>query len=290
MSDWDDITTARLYLAYSAGGKGKTSFSLSGKGKKGYMEFDPGSLARAVPGLKAMGVKRDDVDVYKAEWPFEWDDITRLNTAMVGASGKGAVQVVPELSGFIEMRKNFRNAFGKMLKESDIRDIIMDTETFLWDMEQLYLKEKFQHDLNNMSDSRLKTLEFESLNNDMTQYHIAAKQADKNLIWLCHEKEVWVNNEPSGRFVSDGWKEAEGLADVALRFTVKDREPHAEIYKAGGTNLKIVGLEFRLPTIDSVSLVLDAASFLMGEDIPLPDEITEEGILSKARMVGFKGE
>ena len=124
MADWDDIVSARLFLAYSAGGKGKTTFALSGKSKKAYFEFDPGSLARAVPGLKAMGIKRDDVEVYKAEWPIEWDDITRLNTSMVGDSGKGAIQVVPELDGFIDARSLFRRAFAKacLLYTSDAAD------------------------------------------------------------------------------------------------------------------------------------------------------------------------
>lgn len=265
---------SRVFYVFSASGLGKSTFSLSGKGKKWYAELDAGSFERAESGLD---IPEGSLDIEYFYPPTEWEednwDNAVIDTSMVGASGKGGIQVISEIKGYKELRARFRNAYGKALQR-DYSDLIIDTESNYYDVIQLAMKQKFQEELG-LAAGKMKRLEYDLLYQDMFQVMRGAKGVGKNLIMLAHEKEAWAGNEATGKMIPDGCKKVMDEADVTLRFVKRNRKPVAIIYKAAGADMGLVDMEIEEPTIEKVSLILDCATAMRKNKVPLPDSIDE---------------
>jgi hypothetical protein len=92
---------------------------------------------------------------------------------------------------------------------------------------------------------------------------------------IAHEKEIWVNDKPTGQYTHDGKKEAANLADITLRFKVEGKRPIAEIMKAGAGGMELVGRKIAEPTIPSVNAFLDAAIKIRKAGMTLPGDNKE---------------
>lgn len=277
------MSTPRVYYCYSASGLGKSTFALSGPKKKWYAELDAGSFERAESGLD---IPKDLIDINYFYPPIKWDDDEDgdkvVDTSMVGKSGHGAIKVITKLEGFRELRKQFRNAYGKALQDPEIEDVIIDTESNYYDLIQLAQKQRFQEELG-VEAGKLKRAEYDELYAEMFQIMRGAKGSRKNLILLAHEKELWIGGEPTGKFIPDGCKKVPDEADVSLRFVKKNRKPVAIIVKAGGADMRMVDMEIEEPTIEKVDHLLDCAKALQKEmkrnkGLKFPEDV--EGIIN----------
>lgn len=278
---------ARIITGYSLAGKGKTTFALSGKGKKAYFEFDPGSYERAESGLI---IPEGSLDIYQCHPPFDesvFEEVGELDTRMVGKSGEGPVKVVHKLVGYEEVRRQFRSAFGKTLTDDSISDLIIDTQDDLWDLEQNAFKQRIQ-DETSKREGNLSRLEYQECNLDMNQYVMGAKKYGKNLIMICHQTEVWSGGSATGQLKPAGWNEAVDKSDITLEFRVRDSKPYAVIKKSGGADLALVDKEIIEPTLDKVIEIIESASFLRkhARNIELPDDVDD--IIKEAKKLKFK--
>lgn len=277
---------ARIISAYSLAGRGKTTFALSGKGRKAYFEFDPGSYERAESGLL---IPEGSLDIYRCHPPFDdsvFEEVGTLDTRMVGKSGEGPVKVIHKLSGYEEVRRAFRSQFGKTLQDESVEDIILDTQDDLWDLEQNAFKQRIQ-DETTKREGNLSRLEYQECNTDMNQYVMGAKKYGKNLIMICHQSEVWSGGTATGQFKPAGWNEVVDKSDITLEFRISDHKPYAVVKKSGGADLALVDKEIRNPTLDRVIDIIEAAAFLRkhARDAELPDEVDD--ILREAKKVKF---
>lgn len=278
---------ARVILGYSSRGKGKTTFAVSGKGRKIYFEFDPGSYERAESGLD---IPEGSLDIIKIHPPFDddvFEEYGELDTSMTGKSGAGPIKVVHKLEGYEKKRREFRSAFSKALKDEIVSDIIFDTEDDLWDLEQNSFKERIQTETN-VQRVNIGRLEYQECNTDMNQYIMGSKSYNKNLLLICHQSEIYSGGDPTGQYKPAGWNGAEDKADIVLEFRVRDSAPYAVVKKAGGADLALVGKEIENPTVENVTAIIEAAAFLRkhARDKALPDEVSD--ILSEAKKLKFK--
>lgn len=278
---------ARVITVYSLAGRGKTTFALSGKGRKAYFEFDPGSYERAESGLF---IPEGSLDIYRIHPPFDdsvFEDWGELDTSMVGKSGAGPVKVVHKLKGYEEKRREFRSAFSKVLKDESITDIILDTEDDLWDLEQNAFKQRIQEETNVQRSGNISRLEYQECNTDMNQYTMGSKSYGKNLIMVCHQSEVWSGGEATGQFKPAGWNEAVDKSDATLEFRIRDHKPYAVLKKAGGADLALVDKEITNPTLDRVISIIEAAAYLRkyARSEELPDDVDD--ILKEAQKLKF---
>lgn len=259
---------SRVFLAYSKPGKGKTTFSLSG-GKTAYFEMDAGSYDRAT---KSMNIVDGMITVTRCYPPLTaLEDLGKLSTAMVGQAGKGAVQVVHRFKGWREAYGQFLEGYLAAIKTPEIETIVIDTSTMAWKMAQNAFRQRVQDEVpTEMQADRLKRLEYEEPGSQMDQVVKGCKMFDKNLVLIAHEGEVWFKGEATGEPKPDGWGELDGVADVTLRFTVEGNKPVATITKVGGADLAMIGIKIPIPTIQSVSDLIDGAAKLRKAGMSVP--------------------
>ena len=269
-----------VYLAYGPQGSGKTYFSLSGTGRKWYGEFDPGGFERS-------GADPDDPNIEVHRYPPPLQsllELGKLDLQSVGRTGSGGVQVSYKLVGWQEtFWQGFITDYMQALS-GDFTDFILDTNKMEWEMCRNAFRQRVQEETDLDEQRRLTRLDYATPNEHQTQIIQGAKARGKNLIMVAHEKGEWKNNEPTGRQVPDGWKEAEDFADIALRFFVRDKRPVGVIYKAASGGLDLIDMEVVEPTIDKMDTLIRAATALRRAGIPLAG-MDAEAIVQTAEMV-----
>ncbi len=251
---------ARTWLVSGAAGTGKTTFALSGEGIVDFYEFDPGSFDRSV-----IGLQEGKVNLHKFPPP-----LTNLIRPEKTSTINPAVPIsVHQLEGWSEMWWEFVSYYLPALKGDGYP--VIDTETKLW----LCIRQGFLQEVQEATGTereRLNSLAYTEPNARYSQVVTAPKIKGKDLVLLAHEKEVWVNDKPTGQFAHDGYKEAPNLSDCSLRFTLKDKKPLATIVKAGTGGLELIGREVVAPTLPMMNAILDAASKLRSLHMELPED------------------
>lgn len=284
----------RIITLFAGTGDGKSTTALKDKARKAYFEFDPGSYERAESGLR---LQEGQVDIYRFHPPFDLDvflDEGRLSTAMVGDSGKGAVQVIHKLYGWEELRREFRRQFALCLQDDTIRDIIFDTGDDLWTIEQNAFKQRKQDDVK-MDAAQMNRLEYKECNADMLQYYMACKSKGKNLIVVCHMADEYSGGTATGKVKPAGWNDGPEKSDITVRLRRKNRAPSGTITKAGGAHMGLIDMEIDITeqyplNIDTMVLLVNSATYLQSKDIDLDPDWDFEEIINQAKKELWKEE
>lgn len=252
--------SGRVYLIMGEAGTGKSTFALSGTGKTWVAEWDVGSFARTG--------KDETPSLTMKQYRSPLTNLLGPGRISVGPSGGIAPATVHVLAGWKEAFWQFVEDYLEVLG-GDTQNIVVDTSTKLW----LACRQGFLQEIQQAAGAdreRLSTLQYTEPNARMDQIVEAAKLADKNLILISHEKEMYVNDKPSGVIIPDSYKQLPNLADCTLRFTLKDKKPQAHVYKAGTGGLELLNMVLEQPTLESVDELLTAASKLRRAGKPVP--------------------
>lgn len=264
---------ARTWQVFGQTGTGKSTFARSAPEPHFYAELDPGSFERA-------GGDPEDPALHQYHAPLTaLEDMGILDYSMVGNSGRGAVQIAHKYTGWNETYWEFIKDFMAFIKKGP-GTVVIDTSTLLWDMAQNALRQRIQQGEgdHNFKSDRLKRLEYQEPNSQLTQVLQGAKARGCDLIMVAHRGEIWVDDKPTGRWKPDGWNRAMEESDVSLMFEVKSKKPVATIFKAGGCDLELVGREVVEPTFASVEALVNAATKIRKAGMALPagnDELLE---------------
>lgn len=244
---------AYVGLVYGPRGSGKTTAVVNGPGRKGYMELDIGSLARAANGLD---IDRSLIDYYPYRLPpTSLRDMGRVSTTAVNAeTGKGAATIVHNLKGWDALAFRFTQEFcdlcedyqyvlidsvdkaGNPTKErqkvkrekgEELTDICIDTSTIMWDLLQDGTRERIQRTIpESQWEKELKQLEFEEPNSQVWMMCNYAKSYRKNLIFTAAETYPWKNSGADRGYdysspKPDGNKYLPGWVDFEMRMSVE---------------------------------------------------------------------
>ena len=259
--------TSRIIIAWGATSMGKSTFAINGSGKTWYAEFDPGSYDRATEAIDPSELTRITLAKFYAPLTSIIDAGT-LSTAMMGQSGKGAVQIGHKLKGWREKYNEFWQGYVQAC-EADYDTIVIDTSSRLWNMAQNALRQRIQEEVQGVDQAeRLKRLEYQEPNDQLTMMVNAAKETGKNLVLIAHEGEKWVKGEPTGEAKPDGWGDAAKESDISLRFTIKNRLPVATVYKP---EVLVKGWEIENPTMQKADEFLRALALNQKLGFPAPE-------------------
>lgn len=275
-----------VYLAFGPNGSGKSSFALSGTGNKWYAEFDPGSLDRT-----GIDIAEANIEPHFYHPPLQsLLDMGSLDLASVGR-GAGGVQIAYKLSGWKEMFwDHFITDYMKALTEGDFQDFIIDTNKMEWEMCRNSFRQRIQEESDLDEKRRLSRLDYQEPNNQQTQLIQGVKGRGKNYIMVAHEAEIWAGGEPTGRYKPDGWREAEDLADITLRFSIRNKRPVGTIHKAAAGGLDLLDMEIVEPTIEKMDKLIKSAALLRRQGVPLLGSdgkvMSYEDIVATAEMMG----
>ena len=266
------------FLVWAAPGTGKTTFALSGEGRKWYAELDAGSYSRAVAG---MPLAEGEVEVHKFYVPLtSLLDIARIDTAMVGQSGKGPVQFVHNLKGWNEKYTEFLATYLEAL-DTDCRYIVIDTSTRLWEMARNASMQRIQQTRPaDQWSANMRTPEYQEANDQIAQIVEAAKMYDKHLILIAHQKEIWANGDATGKFQADGSKHIPAMMDMVLRFAIVDKLPVATIEKGP---LALTEMRLVAPTLPEVIDLLDSAAAIQRAGLEMPT--TPDEVIALAKVL-----
>ena len=270
-----------VYLAYGPNGSGKSWFALSGKGRKWYAEFDPGSFDRT-----GLDPKNPDLELHKYPPPISsLMDKGKLDLSMVGKSGRGGVGVSLKYTDWDEIFwAGFVKDYTDALTANQFDDYIWDTAKLMWEMNQNSYRERIQEETDLDTYRGLTRLDYKTPNMWMHRFIQAAKAKSRNVVIVAHQKDEWQNGEPTGRYKPDGWDEASDQSDCTLRFFVRNRRPVGILEKGGSAGMDVIGLEVVEPTIEKMNRLLDAATALRRAGIPLAG-MDAEAIVQTAGMV-----
>jgi len=260
---------SRVYLFTGDNGTGKTSCALGDNPEDivDFYEFDAGSFERAAASMP--DTTRINVNRYYA--PLT----NLLDQGKISVSEKGgmAPATTHRLEGWKDQFWNFVRDYLGGLKNGDARPVI-DTETKLWLMIRQAFLEEVQ-DAVGPNRERLDQLQYTEPNARHSQIIEAAKQYNRDLVMLAHEKELYIKKEAQGIMVPDGFKEVPNMADAVLRFRLVDRKPVATITKAGAGGLDLLGVEIHEPTLPLINDVLDASAKLRKAGKAVPRDAME---------------
>ncbi len=267
------------FLVWGAPGTSKSTFALSGEGRKWYVELDPGSLDRAK--------KRVDmslVEVYECYPPISMDEGV-LDVSMVGQSGKGAIQVKHHLEGYDESHKLLRAEFAKAIMKPEIGSIVFDTGTLMDSLITNAFKQRIQNETD-VERIRLTKLEYQERNQNWYWFLGHAKAKKKNLVITARQRDVYQNGERTGNVIAAGWDDTGYQVDIEIKFTIEDRKPVGTIMKAGGAHIALVGVKVIEPTIPKMELLVACADRISDKGLPMPE--SGEAILEQGQALGAR--
>lgn len=252
---------AKVHLVLGDAGVGKTTYALSGEDPVDYFETDPGSIERAMAGTNIDPAR---VRIHQYSPPLS------SLTIPVGLDTKNlkAPVSIHHLKGWTEVFWHLVQDYLEALNGDGYP--VFDTETKLWLMTRQTFMQELQ-DATGQERDRLAPLQYTEPNARYDQIISAAKAKGKDLILIAHEKEIWENDRATGRYRHDGKAEAANLADVVLRFIIRNKKPVAIVQKAGAGGLELIGREIQEPTIGKVNAILDSAAKLRRSGFELPD-------------------
>lgn len=265
-----------VYLLIGPAGSGKTTCSLSGEGKTAYFEWDPGSYDRAMKGSQAS----EDNIILSRHWP---PLTSLLNLGKVSAQGLG--MQMKHLEGWTEMYSEFVDKYLDCLQDPEVNQSVFDTETALWLGVRQGWQQQIQDAGSKQEADRMSPLVYTEANSRYSQIIAASKMFGKDLVLIGHMKEEWKNDKATGVMIHDGHKEAPNLADLFLEFRIKDKQPVATIRKAGAGGLELVGMELEAPTLGDLKALLDGASLIRKNGLPLPEPLTLESVRQTAALL-----
>lgn len=265
-----------VLLFIGPAGSGKTTCALSGEGKTGYFELDPGSYDRAMRG--------SPVDESNIILSRHWAPLTSLmSIGKVSASGLG--MQMKHLEGWTEEYVKLVDAYLEALQNPDVSQCVFDTETAEWLMIRNGWSQQIQNAGNKVEADRMSPLVYTEANSRYEQIVTASKVFGKDLILIGHMKEEYKNDKATGTMIHDGHKEAPNLADLFLQFEVVDRKPVATIRKAGAGGLELVGMKLTAPTLVDLRNLLDGAALIRRSGLDLPVPLTLESVLELAESL-----
>lgn len=248
-------------LVMGPAGSGKSTFALSGEGLTAYMEFDPGSFARAAKGR--------DIDMSRVILTKHYPPLTSLldiGEMMKGAGGGLAPQAARILKGWLETYEAFVRDYLNALDNADVTSIVIDTETRMW----LTVRQAYLQQAQDASDTKaLDQLHYTEPNARYDQILVAAKIYEKDLVLVSHLKEEYKGNKGTGRMIHDGYKEAPDGADLTLEFSVEDRMPVARVRDKP---MALDGFVLPAPTLGYCADLLDAAAAIQRSGLEMPEE------------------
>lgn len=271
-----------VYLLIGPAGSGKSSVALSGAGKTGFMEFDPGSYERAVSGSPI----DESMIRLSRHWP-PLDSLRDLGKINVGPQGGVAPAAVRHLTGWREKYEDFVEKYFVNLEDPEVLQIVIDTETRQWlVIRQGFLQQvqEAQAGSNKAEADRLGTLQYTEPNARYEQLSVASKMYGKDLVLIGHMKAEYRGDTATGRMIHDGHKEAENIADLFLEFSIENKQPVATIRKAGAGGLELVGMKLVAPTLGTLHELLDNASLIRKMGGTLPNPLTPESIANAAKV------
>jgi hypothetical protein len=232
---------SRVYLFTGDNGTGKTSCALGDNPEDivDFYEFDAGSFDRAAAAMDNL----DRISVKRYYAPLT--NLLDQGKISVGSGGGIAPATVHRLEGWKDKFWEFVADYLAGLK-GNARPVI-DTETKLWLMIRQGFLEEVQ-DATGPNRERLDQLQYTEPNARHSQLIEAAKQFNKDLVMLAHEKEQYIKKEATGVMIPD-----------VATFT-----------KAGAGGLDLLGVEIVEPTLPLINDVLDAAAKLRkaGQEVP----------------------
>ncbi len=267
------------YLVWGPPGTTKSTFAMSGEGKKWYVELDPGSLERA-----KRKVDMSLVEVYECYPPFSMDEGV-LDVSMVGNSGKGAVQIVHQLEGYDEAHKLLRGNFAKAILNPEIDSIIFDTGTLLDNLIVTSFLQRIQNETD-VERTRLTKLEYKERAAGWFFFLNNAKAKKKNIIITAREREMYKGGEPTGVMIPSGWDDAPYQVDMEIRFSIENRQPVGTIMKAGGAHVALVGVKVIEPTIPKMEELTRCAWAISDQKLPMPE--SAESIIEQGQALGAR--
>lgn len=265
----------KVIVVFGEAGTGKTTFALSGSKPAHYFEWDSGSFERAATGLN---LQEDDVVLH--QYPAPLTNLMDMGVLAVGSKGGYAPATGHTLVGWKDLFWGFVKDYLESLKLPGYPVIDTDTKLYLA-IRQAFLEQV--QDAVGPEQDRLTSLQYTEPLARKSQIMDAARQHGKDLILLAHEKEVYLNDKPTGILIPDTHKETVAMADCTLRFTLEDKRPVATIYKAGTGGLELIGMKIPEPTLTGMNRVLDIASALRRQGLPIPD--TYDGLMAAGQMV-----
>lgn len=271
-----------VYLAYGPNGCGKSTFALSGSGRKWYAEFDPGSFART-----GLDPANPDLELHKYPPPLtSLMDRGKLDVSMVGRSGRGGVGLSLKYSGWDEaFWAGFVSDYTSALTADQFDDYIWDTAKLMWEMNQNAYRERIQEETDLDTYRGLTRLDYKTPNMWMHRFIQAAKAKERNVVIVAHQADDYQNGEPTGKFKPDGWNEAKDQSDCTLRFVIRNKRPVGILEKGGAAGLDVIGLEVVEPTIEKMNGILAAAVVLRRNGIEIKG-MDVEAIVATAGMMG----
>lgn len=152
----------------------------------------------------------------------------------------------------------FETAFNKALLDNNVKSIVLDTGSAVWEMRRSVGLADAQ--ATKESREKLSPVEYTPLNEDMRKMFKQAKVYGKTLIIIHHVKEQYLGNKPTGTLIPDGFKETGDFMDLELWMDIekgKDGLYHPYgIIKECGLSMAATGLKVPEPTYDKLETLV----------------------------------
>lgn len=267
----------RIHLWFGPNGTGKTRAALEGASADqpvGYFELEPGGYKRASGGMQ---VPNGAIELKKFRVPAT--ELEQMGTIKTGEAGGLMPQLRYKLEGWVEVLTAFTAAYMEACKAG--KRPVIDTATRLWLMQRQAYEQQVQ-DATGKEAEKLGQLKYTAPNARMISVAEYAERYDLDLILIAHEDTVFNSSPPE--YKPDTMKELVNLADVVLRFRIKNKVPVATIWKGAEAGLDMKDKEIEWPTLERVNLVLDCAAAIRGNQMPMPESI--EDILNTGKLLG----
>lgn len=271
---------ARTYLCTGPAGTGKTTFALADASPEhpvAYKGMEPGGFDRAAKRLK-LGEGAVINDYYPA--PESELENLLIGTPELWASGGVKPELNYNLAGWQELLGKIVS--GMMASSKMHQRPVFDTATRFWLIVRNAYEESVQG-LPAVEIDKLGQKKFTWPNKVHMQVHEFPLAYGLDIVWIAHETQVFNSDPPV--YKPDCWKELEGMVDVSLKFTIKDRKPVAKITKGASVGMTVMGLEIVEPTLGKLNALLDVVDQLEyeGEEVPRDSEM----LLSLAKLRGL---
>ena len=121
----------------------------------------------------------------------------------------------------------FYTEYKRIVEGQDYQTIVIDTATAVESILRQAILEEFQE--SKPAKKKLATNEYVARNLRMNALFTRARNNGVNLVTIQYLREQWVRREgsdkaePTGLLIVDGWNQTEGLADINIEMTTKEK-------------------------------------------------------------------